>query len=302
MGYSLAKYKAMQHNQNNTLSKFKGIADGNLFSIHTIQNNNFERNAAQSNNHFQIIWITKGEGNLYIDLQKCDFKNNQLFFVKPSQVYSFNAAQALEGYVIAFTQSFLSVENEEADLTYHSTLFKMFSNANGITMGKQLLPEINDFAKKMMNEYHNHNLFKDEMLRRYLKIVFIYLSRQLAGVLQTTRQTRNIELVQKFMLLLDKHFLTEKMVSGYANLLMVTPNYLNEIIKKTTGCSAGYHIRQRIVLEAKRQATYTDTCMKQIGYHLGFNDMAHFSKFFKTATGVNFTDFKKEKMVVGLAY
>jgi YesN/AraC family two-component response regulator len=41
--------------------------------------------------------------------------------------------------------------------------------------------------------------------------------------------------------------------------------------------------------------------MKQIGYYLGFDDMAHFSKFFKTATGMNFTDFKKEKMVVSFA-
>jgi AraC family transcriptional activator of pobA len=36
------------------------------------------------------------------------------------------------------------------------------------------------------------------------------------------------------------------MVSGYAGMLLVTPNYLNEIIKKTTGYSAGYHIRQRV--------------------------------------------------------
>lgn len=83
----------------------------------------------------------------------------------------------------------------------------------------------------------------------------------------------------------------------YYGLLSVTPNYLNEIVKKTTGRSASHHIRQRIVFEAKRQATYSDSCMKQIGYYLGFDDMAHFSKFFKMVTGINFTDFKKGQII-----
>ena len=77
--------------------------------------------------------------------------------------------------------------------------------------------------------------------------------------------------------------------------LSVTPNYLNEVVKKNTGRTAGHHIRQRVALEAKRMGRYSDIAMKEIAYNLGFSDCGHFSKFFKTATGVNFSDFKKEK-------
>jgi len=65
------------------------------------------------------------------------------------------------------------------------------------------------------------------------------------------------------------------------------------IVKKHTQHSAGYHIRQRIVLEAKRLAIYSDVCMKEIAYLLGFSDTAHFSKFFKKSTGINFSEFKR---------
>ena len=295
----------MQRRQNNKLIKIKSIADGHSFDIHTIQwlkqNREYENDIAQSNNHFQIIWITNGDGSFWIDLQKCDFKINHLFFIKPCQIYRFQSTDELEGYVISFNDSFLGIENQEFDSTYHSSLFKMFTNTQGIQIDNELASEMKEFAERMIKEYNTHQLFREEMLRRYLKIFFIYLSRQFHGIAHTTRQTRTIELVQKFMSLLDKHFKMEKKVSGYADLLFVTPNYLNEIIKKTTGYSAGYHIRQRIVLEAKRQATFSNICMKQIGYHLGFNDMAHFSKFFKSATGMNFTDFKKEKVVIATA-
>ena len=75
-------------------------------------------------------------------------------------------------------------------------------------------------------------------------------------------------------------------------------NYLNEIIKKTTGYSAGYHIRQRVVLEAKRKAAYSDSCMKEIAYHLGFCDIAHFSKFFKEYCRYELHGFPQRAMYV----
>jgi AraC family transcriptional activator of pobA len=88
--------------------------------------------------------------------------------------------------------------------------------------------------------------------------------------------------------------IAKKMVSAYARDLHVTANYLNETVKKASGSPASYHIQQRIILEAKRKARHVRTSMKEIAYGLGFADLAHFSKYFKRASGINFTDFKKE--------
>lgn len=276
-----------------------------LFSINSIQCFNhpdkYETPEARNKENLQIIWITKGAGTCYIDLKKFVFEKNQLFFFTSGQVYRFSAADGMEAYIISFSYKFFGISNQEGYSTFHGSLFQMFSQKFGIKINPELVEDLKDIVGKMMKEFNNFNLLKEEMLRRYLKIFLIYLFRRYDGILQTTRLTRNNELVQKFITLLDKHFKTEKMVAGYASLLMVTPNYLNEIIKKITGYSAGYHIRQRVILEAKRQAMYSDSCMKQIGYYLGFNDMAHFSKFFKTATGMNFTDFKKERMIISYA-
>ena len=95
---------------------------------------------------------------------------------------------------------------------------------------------------------------------------------------------------------IKKKFKTKKMVADYAEELFITPNYLNGIVKKTTGFSAGHHIRQRVVLEAKRMCRYSDAGMKEIAYDLGFIDSSHFSKFFKAVSGMNFSDFKKEAL------
>ena len=73
------------------------------------------------------------------------------------------------------------------------------------------------------------------------------------------------------------------------------PNYLNRTVKKMTGLTASYHIQQQIILEAKRQAIHSNVSMKEIAYFLGFDNLAHFSKFFKNNSGMSFSTFKKER-------
>ena len=54
-------------------------------------------------------------------------------------------------------------------------------------------------------------------------------------------------------------------------------------------------IKNRIVLEAKRQLLYTNDSVKHIAYNLGFNDSAYFTRFFKKATLKSPLQFKKDQ-------
>ncbi len=279
--------------------------EGNLpFEIHSLQwlyeNKDGFFNKPQSNNNFEITWITKGTGIHYIDFQKTPVEDNCLFFVKPRQVHQLDLTGEFEGYVISFSECFLSLEDQESNSSYHTSLFKLFAIARGIPVQNDFV-DMKNIAERMIKEYDGHNLFRAEILRRYFKILLIYITRQQERKFETVKPTRNMEIVQQFIGLLENNYKELKMVADYASMLSVTPNYLNEIIKKTTGFSAGHHIRQRIVLEAKRQATYSGNCMKEIAYFLGFCDIAHFSKFFKNTTGMNFSDFKKERLLLRTA-
>jgi hypothetical protein len=50
---------------------------------------------------------------------------------------------------------------------------------------------------------------------------------------------------------------------------------------------------KRLAVSAKRLAMYGDGSMKIVANTLGFDDLSHFSKFFKNAAGVNFSAYKK---------
>ena len=247
--------------------------------------------------YFRLVWIARGAGHFFIDMKQFEITPNCVFFVKPGQVYVMKTDASADGHIISFTGSFLGLDDEKFDTGYPGGLLRFFSR-QFCWLQPDTVSDIRETIDKMIKELRHIHLFQAEILKRYFKILLIYLTRQFEDSPEQGGQTRDMDLVQRFMGLLEKEFVMTKMVSDYASRLLLTPNYLNQIVKKITGHSAGYHIRQRVILEAKRQAVYSDKSMKEIAYYLGFSDVCHFSKFFKNIAGMNFVDFRKNKPVV----
>lgn len=62
----------------------------------------------------------------------------------------------------------------------------------------------------------------------------------------------------------------------------MTPNYLNELIKETTGKTARNHIVERVLTEAKNLLFHTDMDVAMIADTLQFDEPTNFGKFFKS--------------------
>ena len=77
-------------------------------------------------------------------------------------------------------------------------------------------------------------------------------------------------------------------------MLHVTPNYLNARCNELLGKPAGAVIRERILLEAKRQLVNRDAGIAGIGYDLGFTDNSYFTKFFRKYTGLTPEAFRRD--------
>ncbi len=84
-----------------------------------------------------------------------------------------------------------------------------------------------------------------------------------------------------------------KTPSSYAGALNITPSYLNEAVKKTTGFPASYWINQEIVLEAKRILFHTDSSVKEIAKQLGYEDCSYFTRVFTKISGVSPVAFRQ---------
>ncbi|HTL07759.1 MAG TPA: helix-turn-helix transcriptional regulator [Chitinophagaceae bacterium] len=242
---------------------------------------------------FEIVWIEKGNGRYFLDTVQAAVEPLTVCFAQPGQVHQLVENEPMQGYIISFTEEFLCLGETEFDLFYQVRHFQVFASHPAILLGNETALALKEIISKMLEEDANDLAFKQEVMRRYLKIFFLYLARHCSHYTTIALPARQTALVERFTTLVDQHYLTMKMVTDYAAMLSITPNYLNDTVKQVTGHSAGHHIRQRILMEVKRQAIYTHASMKEIAYSLGFFDPAHFSKYFKKITGINFTAFKQ---------
>jgi YesN/AraC family two-component response regulator len=271
------------------------------FKVQTLKNFTENQDDMQESphghNYYEMVWLTKGRATLYIDMQEYTVGNNMIFYARPNQTHQIKTEGDMEGFVFSFTDSFFKMDEYDFDRAGQAAIVQLFADGQTIQMSYEMEEDMKDIVLKMIKEFENQYACRAELLKRYFKIFLICLTRLNENV-QTTEQSREAELVKSFTELLDKHFKEKKMVAEYAAQLLVTPNYLNRVVKKITGISAGHHIRQRIVLEAKRMGRYSGAGMKEIAYDLGFLDIAHFSRFFKSFGGANFSEFKKGGLAV----
>lgn len=242
--------------------------------------------------HFEIILITKGKAHLTVDHQKIAIDGQLLICLVPGQLRSLSAYTPLQGYYISVSPGFLDLSEGQTEFSILKSRHFSSHDVIAVKPSLELSGELEDVFNKMFREYSRYILLRSELLKSLLKVVVIYISRSISIAERDIIPGRDVEMVGRFMDLLKQKYRTVKRVSDYADELCVTPNYLNQMVKRVSGFPASYHIQQQIVLEAKRQASYSSLRLKEIADSLGFSDYAHFSKFFKTYSGVSFSRFR----------
>jgi AraC family transcriptional regulator, transcriptional activator of pobA len=255
-----------------------------------------ENPCPRRNDTFKIIWFTGGNGNLLIDVVSHSVQENVIYLLRPGQHYGWKLDSGMRGYIMSFTFDFINCSEWEGGRILSTECFDVIFRRQLLSVDENTKLEMVRLAENMIKEYVNVYDRQNEILYGLLKLFIIYLTRQVNYNTKSQQATACVRLTRKFFQLLENNYMTRKQVVDYAQDLAITPNYLNTILKRSSGESASHHIQQRIILEAKRKAAYVDMNMKEIAYHLGFYDLSHFSRFFKNAAGLTFSEFKKESI------
>lgn len=269
-----------------------------FFEIITLDNfpRFYEQQASQIQlrSLFKYIWFEEGSGVHTVDQYEYQLLPGHVYSIAPGWHHEIQLQDAAKGFLITFNSAFLTLQKENIDRIEAALLQKHCVMAPELSVKSSNAEEITDVLSLLLKEKQRNSLWRSEIIFRYLKIFMVLLEQQIDTTSFFLAGKTMNRLVDNFLLLLEKNFRERKMVIDYAKELYVTPNYLNNVIKTTTGLTARQHIQQRVLLEAKMEMKRKGTSMKQIAYQLGFENLCHFSKFFKNTAGENFSTFKKQ--------
>lgn len=271
-----------------TLSSHTGLS---LHRLETDALHYTDERKRNQTNRFEFLWIRNGEGTISIDDRTYALDKDLMYVVTPGQKWHIRATH-LNGFAICVCPHFMHLLHGQSELAFLS-LFVPGHHVDPIPLqSKQVVNEFLDLVRLIGREMASTHSMRDESLKTMLMIFLIYFGHEVELSKKVTGAKKDEATVTHFLQLLKERISSMKQVNDYALALKVTPNYLNLVIKRFTGYNASQHIRQFIIMEAKRQVICSGLRMKEVADRLGFTDHAHFSKYFKTYTGVTFSHFR----------
>jgi AraC-like DNA-binding protein len=250
----------------------------------------YDSNEPHRHNYFEFFVFQTGGGIHVIDFVEFPIKSNSIHIVAPGQVHQMQRELNSNGFVFIFELNIFDHSKEiENFLLNHICLDVSEFNPN-YQLTKEYSQEAQFVMKKAWREYNSEEPMKNQLVSNQLSERLYYCIR--AQHKQTKMSEPKIHPVYiAFRRMLNVDFREKKMVKDFATALNTTEKNLNEIVQTRTGESVSTLIYKQLTLEAKRLLLIGMTA-KEVSYELNFSDPAHFSKFFKSQTGVSPTDFR----------
>jgi len=278
----------------------KDIGHFNVFDIaQTIEKVKMTSEMPYNRRKYYKISLIRGKNRAEYADKVIQIKNNALLFATPRVPYHWVPEDPDQsGSFCVFTEDFFIKDKS------HSTLEDLPIFRPGsvplFEIGDELADEIADLYAKIKKEISSDYIFKYDLIRNYVLELIHYGQKLQPATKLSTSNDASLRVVTLFIELLERQFPIEnyeqrlqlRTAKDYADRLSVHVNYLNKKLKENTGRTTTEIIAERIIQEAKILLKQTQWNVSEIAYALGFEEIAHFSNFFKKKTSLAPLEFR----------
>lgn len=240
--------------------------------------------------HYGLFWIDElQQGTLELDFIHYVLKPQSCVFWAPGQICKLELKN-FKAWRLDFGLDTLCQSGLNDQLLSELGLFMPLSEQPMLQITEPDYAEMAMLWQAWDQDNARERAYSRQLSASYLRLMLLRCAR-LAPV-RKEAEPITPELWTRFRELLEQNFRHWHQVSDYANQLAITPGHLNELVKQACDRSAKQLIQERLMLEARRQAWFSQASLKEIAYELGFEDPAYFSRLFRRCSGQNFSDFR----------
>ena len=243
---------------------------------------------------FAIFWIKNEVEGIEIDHVLYANISNSIFFLDPKYQWKIlkKDSSTSSGYVLYIASEVLNnpiFNNLDINKLriFNSGEITLFKLNPGIEKRTQIILE-------MIDEFLGSNLkHKDDVVLSLLFTFFVYCDGQCNIKSTVSNNNSKTNVVYVFKSLVDKYIYEHHKVADYANLLNLSPEYLNECVKEVLSVSSKSIIIEQLLIRSRHALKFSNKTIKEISFELGFSSPDYFSYFFKTHTGITPSSLRK---------
>jgi AraC family transcriptional activator of pobA len=278
----------------------KDIGQFNVLNIaEMVARHNGKLFVPYNNRVFYKIALKKGHNIVQFSDESFEITTDTLLFATPkfpSNWLPQNADQ--KGHLCIFTDEFL-IRNKSGLVLDELPVFN-----GGIHPVFPLSPSESKKIERVFLEIHSEissdYAFKYDLIRNLVMEIIHFAQKKLPFTNLYSTNDASSRVVGLFVELLERQFPIESPVQrlslvsakDYADRLFIHVNHLNTVLKEKTGRTTTEFINGRITNEAKILLRNSNWQISEIAFSLGFEEVAHFSNFFKKNTSYSPTAFR----------
>ncbi|MDB5141745.1 MAG: AraC family transcriptional regulator [Mucilaginibacter sp.] len=272
----------------------KEIGHFNVFKIDDMMQKAVKKGVMPYNRRaYYKISVIRGRNKAEYADKVIDIEKNALLFATPKIPYNYVPQDDNQsGFFCIFTDEFL-IQTKSGVVLDDLPLFQP-GGYPVFQLSDQEAEEIAFIFGKMHKELSSDYAYKYDLLRNYVLELIHYGQKLQPATALYPSHTASARVSSLFIELLERQFpidspnqkLNLRTAKDYANRLAVHVNHLNKVLKENTGKTTTDIITSRIIQEAKILLKQTDWNISEIAYSLGFEQVAHFSNFFRKQTSL----------------
>lgn len=272
----------------------KDIGHFNVFDIaETLREVKRKNQMPYNRRAYYKISLIRGKNRVEFADKVIEIRKNALLFASPKVPYHYLPQDEHQaGSFCVFTDDFM-VKNKSGVLLDDLPIFR----AGGypvFEISDEQAEDIGQVFKKMRVEIASDYIFKYDLLRNFVVELIHYGQKLQPATTLVSLQNASTRIISLFIELLERQFPIEspnqqlklRSAKQFADGLSIHVNHLNKVLKEHTGFTTTDIISSRILQESKILLKQTAWNISEIAYSLGFEEIAHFSNFFKKHTSV----------------
>lgn len=240
-----------------------------------------------------LIYFKVGKGEVLINDQEVKLCDGLFLVLPSSQFVVFSNVDFTDSYFIFFESDFLGnfVTN---------SVIECYPFLNPLNRLNFLIPESDSdevifLFNKILTELSRLEGDCETMLISYMFLLLNKINRiydKEHSQLQKYDSYLNPILVG-FNKLLNAHYSVEKNVGFYSNKLGISRTYLNSLCIKSYAKTSTQIIKEKLLLEIKKELQYSSKTIAEIAYTFGFSEPSNLNRFFKQATALTPKEFRE---------
>ena len=239
-----------------------------------------------------ILLLSAGTVKGRVNLQDIEVKAPAMVFIFPEHTLEFTEASAnAQGKVLEFSYSFY----ERLGLRGNVMLRQSFGDQVQIEMnerGMEAMILYVDMLKSLAQA--KDNPFQMDSALNLTRAFFYGAGYYFHQTIEKRQLTRQEDIVVRFSELLAKHCSQHRNIEFYADAMNLSVKYISNVIKESTGKTAGKLIEEYVMIEAQSLLATTNLTISQVSDRLHFPDSSTFGKYFKRLTGISPKAFRSQ--------